>query len=209
MTPAAVALARPGSAPARRAGEVAFVHIDPRRVLAVDGDGTPGGPAFQAAIGALYPVAYALHFALRRRGITARVGPLEGLWWRPEDLPVGAVQPRQGDPGRWPWTLLIGVPVEATDAEVVAAIDAARAKRPSPALARLRVVTLFEGDCAEVVHLGPYSAEGPTIVRLHGAIEATGRIAHGRHHEIYLGDPRRSAPERLRTVIRQPVADLG
>lgn len=208
MTPTMVEPARADAASAPRTGEVQFVHIDPRRVLAVDGHGTPGGPAFQAAIGALYPVAYGLHFALRHRGINARVGPLEGLWWQPGDLPVGAVQPRQGDTGPWPWTLLIGVPVEATDAEVDAAIAAARAKRPSPALDRLRVVTLFEGDCAEVVHLGPYSAEGPTIARLHAAIEATGRAARGRHHEIYLGDPRRSAPERLRTVIRQPVADL-
>src|SRR5689334_12692606 len=138
MTATAADLARPGVASARRTGEVQFVHIDPRRVLAVDGDGTPGGPAFQAAIGALYPVAYGLHFALRHRGVNARVGPLEGLWWQPENLPVGAVQPRQGDTGPWRWTLLIGVPVEATDAEVDAAIAAARAKRPSPALDRPR-----------------------------------------------------------------------
>jgi len=187
---------------------VRFVHIAPRRLFAIDGTGVPGGPAFQDAIAALYPVAYALHFALRRRGVDARIGALEGLWWQPADLAPGTHQPRAADPGPWPWTLLIGVPVEATEAEVDAAIAAARRKHPTPALDRLRVLTYREGDCAEIIHLGPYSAEGPTIEHLHEAIRTADRVPCGRHHEIYLGDPRRSAPERLRTVIRQPVTRL-
>ena len=185
--------------------EVRFVHLDPRRILAVDGHGIPGGGEFQAALGALYPVAYTLHFALRRRGVDARVGPLEGLWWAPEDLTPGTVQPTADNPRPLGWTLLIGVPVEATEAEVRDAIAATRQKHWSAALETLRVTTLAEDDCAEVLYVGPYSAEGPTIARLHAEIEATSHVAHGRHHEIYLGDPRRSAPDRLRTIIRQPV----
>lgn len=201
-TPTAPRATREAPAPPT---EVRFVHLAPRRVFAVDGMGQPGGDEFQAALAALYPVAYALHFALRRRGLDARIGALEGLWWTPDDLHFGAVQPHPGDIGAWPWTLLIGVPVEATDAEIDAAIDAARRKRPSPALQHLRVATLDEGECAEVLHIGPYSAEEPTIERLHAAVRASGRVPHGRHHELYLGDPRRSAPQRLRTLIRQPV----
>jgi len=191
------------------ASVIRFVHIAPRRVFAIDGTGVAGGHEFQDAIGTLYSVAYPLHFCLRHRGIDARIGALEGLWWHPADLAPGACQPRPADHGPWPWTLLIGVPVEATDEEILAAVAAARRKRPSPSLARLRVATYREGNCAEVLHLGPYSAEGPTIERLHEAIRTTNRVPCGRHHEIYLGDPRRTAPERLRTVIRQPVARLA
>ncbi|HEX8026407.1 MAG TPA: GyrI-like domain-containing protein [Candidatus Limnocylindrales bacterium] len=198
-----VASAPPADAP------VQFVHIAPRRMLAVDGDGIPGGDEFQAALGALYPVAYGLHFALRSRGVDARVGALEGLWWQPADLAPGAVQPRPADAGPWPWTLLLPIPVEATETEVAGAVAGARRKHPSAALDRLRIELLCEGDCAEVLHRGAYSAEGPTIARLHAAIDAAGRVARGRHHEIYLGDPRRCAPERLRTVIRQPVARVA
>lgn len=185
--------------------EVRFVDIAPRRVLAVDGDGLPGGSEFQAAIQALYGVGYGLHFSLRRRGITARIGALEGLWWLAAELVPGSVQPGPRETAARPWTLLLEIPVQATDVDVREAIAATASKRPSPALARLRVLTLDEGDCAEIVHVGPYSAEKPTIERLHAAIDRAGLVPRGRHHEIYLGDPRRAAPERLRTLIRQPV----
>jgi hypothetical protein len=182
---------------------VRFVAVDVRRVIAVDGEGSPELPGFQAAIGTLFPVAYGLHFALKRRGIQAPVGALEGLWWTPEELDPGSLTPGLGDLTRWHWTLLIGIPDEATEAEVLAAIAEATRRRGSGN--GVRVVTLDEGRCAQVLHVGPYSAEAPTIERLHAAIAAAGLQPRGRHHEIYLGDPRRSAPQRLRTLIRQPV----
>jgi hypothetical protein len=191
------------------ADQVRFVEIGPMRALAVDGDGAPAEPAFQEAIGALYPVAYGLHFALKRRGVAAPVGALEGLWWAPDQLASGSVVPAAGQTPTWRWTLFIRVPDDAGDSEVSDAIGAAARKRPSPALGRLRVVAFEEGHSAQILHIGPYAAEQPTIERLHTAIAAAGLQPRGRHHEIYLGDPRRSAPERLRTIIRQPVAKVA
>jgi hypothetical protein len=212
MTPTATATRPLPSAGERRAepstsppGVVRFVKIDPRRVLAVDGTGRPGAPAFQAAIAALYGVAYVLHFILKRRGVNARVGPLEGLWWTPDEIPADATMPSADEVLDQPWTLLIGVPTEADEVEIVRALDDARRKRPSAELDRLRLRTFAEGRCAEILHVGPYSAEAPTIRSLHAAMHAAGFAPRGRHHEIYLGDPRRTAPERLRTLIRQPV----
>ena len=187
------------------ADRVRFLDVAPARVLAVDGEGAPADQAFQEAIGALYPVAYGLHFALKRRGIAAPVGALEGLWWTPEDLPVGSIVPSAGDAPTWRWTLFINVPDDATDAEIAQAIEAAARKRPAATLPRLQVMTVEEGPSAQILHIGPYADERPTIERLHAGIAATGLRPRGRHHEVYLGDPRRSAPERLRTLIRQPV----
>ena len=188
------------------ADEVAFLQVRDRRVLAIDGQGAPDSAEFPAAIGALYPVAYGLHFALKRRGIDGRVGPLEGLWWASDDLPPGATMPEAGATPGWSWTLLIGLPDGATGADVAEAIATAARKRPSAALDRLRVITLSERRVAQTLHVGPYALEAATIERLHRAIAAAGLRPVSRHHEIYLGDPRRAAPERLRTLIRQPVA---
>jgi len=186
--------------------DVRFVDIAPRRVLAVDGDGAPGADQFQAAIAALYSVGYALHFRLKQRGLTVRIGALEGLWWLPGELDPGTFQPSPRELAKRPWTLLLEIPSQATEDDLRETIVAAIRKRPAIAAARVHVMTLDEGDSAEIVHVGPYVAERPTIERLHEAIAGAGLVARGRHHEIYLGDPRRSAPERLRTLIRQPVA---
>jgi hypothetical protein len=198
--------------PARRddelhapADRVRFVDLEPRRIFAVDGEGSPAAPAFQEVIAAIYPVAYGLHFGLKRRGIEAHVGPLEGLWWTPDELSPGSLAPEPGDDRTWRWKLLIGIPDQASEVDVEEAIAAARRKRPSPSLDRIRVEQLVEGRSAQILHIGPYAAERPTIERLHAAIAAAGLRPRGRHHEIYVGDPRRSAPERLRTLIRQPV----
>jgi hypothetical protein len=103
------------------------------------------------------------------------------------------------------WTAILPLPAEASDDDVATASADLRRRRAPPALERLRVETLREGRCAEVLHIGPYDAERPTIERLHAAIAAAGHWPRGRHHEIYLGDPRRSAPQRLKTIIRQPI----
>jgi len=185
-------------------GTVRFLELPAHRFVMIDGEGRPGDATFAPRMPGLYATAYTLHFALKRRGVVARIGPLEGLWWPCEtgglqELVTGV------DQGDWHWTLLIGLPDEASAAEVETAVAAGRGKLVEPFAADLRVEALREGRAAQVVHVGPYDAEGPTIERLHAAIAAAGLRAHGPHHELYLGDPRRSAPARLRTLVRQPV----
>jgi hypothetical protein len=183
--------------------EVAFLDLPPLRILRVDGRGDPNvaGGEFQEAMAALFPLVYTLKFSLKReRGVDVRVGPIEALWWDTADGPA------PGSLGDQPWTLLIVVADAASDDDVRSAFAAVRAKRAPAALDRVRFEPFAEGRVAQVLHVGPYAAEAPTIARLHDAIAAAGLTPRGRHHEIYLGDPRRAAPERLRTILRQPVA---
>jgi hypothetical protein len=188
------------------AGVVRFLDLPVARAVMVDGDGRPGPDAFAPRLPALYTTAYRLRFGLKRRGVITKVGPLEGLWWTADgstDLDQVFADP--GDRPGWRWTLLILLPDEATDAEIDDAIAAGRAK-VSPAIAAgVRVESFDEGRVAQLLHLGSYAEERPSIERLHAAVEEAGLRLRGRHHEIYLGDPRTSAPERLRTILRHPV----
>ena len=181
------------------------VNVPPRRCLAVDGTGKPGGPEFQDAMGALYGAAFSLHFVLRDRGIDSHTGPSEGLWERRD----GTVEWSEGavafDPDAWRWTLLLPVPVEAGEHDIADALAAAHRRNRTPALDRVRVIDLVEGLVVEAMHVGPYASEPETIAAMHALADSERLIPAGAHHEIYLGDPRRTAPERLRTVLRQPV----
>jgi hypothetical protein len=193
-----------GAELAGKPGVVRFLDLAPIRAVMVDGEGSVGELAFAPVMPGLYGTAYGLRFALKRRGVPGRVGPLEGLYWTADgttdlDLVMGA------DRGNWRWTLLIALPAEVTGDEVTTVMEAARAKMPSDAAPRLRIGVLDEGGVAQLLHLGPYGAERQSIDRLHAAIAAAGLQPRGAHHEIYLGDPRRSAPERLRTILRHPV----
>jgi hypothetical protein len=110
-----------------------------------------------------------------------------------------------GDRSTWRWTLMIGLPDQASDAELSTALEAGRRKLVEPFASNLRTETFTEGRAAQLLHVGPYAAERQSIERLQAAIAASGFVATGRHHEIYLGDPRRAAPERLKTILRQPI----
>jgi hypothetical protein len=189
-----------------RAHRVRIVTIPDRSCLAIDGNGAPGGPGFEAAMGALYSTAYSLHFLLRDRGIEARIGPPEALWERRDGEGGWPEGEFAFDPASWRWTLFMGLPDEATDEDLNAALAVARRKRPSPALASLHQMTLGEGLVVEAMHVGPYDAEPETIAKMRELATAAGLKPRGPHHEIYLGDPRRADPQRLRTVLRQPVA---
>jgi hypothetical protein len=187
-----------------RPGEIRFLEAAAIRAVMIDGEGQAGEATFGARMPGLYATAYGLHFTLKRRGVARRVGMLEGLYWTSDgstdlDAILGP------DRGAWRWTLLISLPPEATDEELATAVAGGRAKMPAELAADLRIGTFEEGPVAQVLHLGPYAEERPTIERLHAAIAAAGLRPRGRHHELYLGDPRRSAPERLRTLLRQPV----
>jgi hypothetical protein len=189
-----------------RRGRIRFVDVPPRRCLAIEGEGPPGGAEFQVAVGALYSTIYPLHFLLRDHGATTRIGALEALWERQDGHSgwlAGEFAPF--DAASWRWTLLIEIPEEASDEDVASAMAVARRKHPGPALSRLVVMTVREGPAIEAMHVGPYATEPETLEQMAAMATEAGFEAHGAHHEIYLGDPRRSQPERLRTVLRQPL----
>ncbi len=170
----------------------------------MDGSGDPAGAEFQEAVPALYTFSYTAKFGLKRlAGLEYHVMPLEALWGM--DGPNGTYTFDPADRASWQWTAMIPQPGELTEEDVDRFVAEARRKREVPGLDRLRVERWREGPCAQVMHVGPYAAEPPTIARLHAFIGEQGYRSRGRHHEIYLGDPRRSAPERLRTIIRQPI----
>lgn len=187
-----------------RAGHARIVVVPERRCIAIDGEGEPGGPAFQEAMGALYGTAYTLHFMLRDRGVEAHVPPVEGLWTRREGEQDWAEGPVAFDPAAWRWTLLMPLPDEASEPEVEAARATAEARRTNGS-PRVEVRTIAEGVVVEAMHVGPYATEPATIAAMHELAASVGLSPHGAHHEIYLGDPHRSKPENLRTVLRQPV----
>lgn len=178
------------------------VDVPPLLVLAVDGTGTPDpatNPSYGDAVGTLYAVSYGLRAQAKAAGLEPWVVmPLEGLWWA--DDPSAFVADRRDE---WRWTMLIVQPGFATAERVAEAAAGAARKGRAPAAALLRLETLDEGACWHVLHRGPYADEGPTVAALHAAIGERG--LRGAHHEVYLSDPRRVSPERMRTIIRQPV----
>jgi hypothetical protein len=183
--------------------EPALVDVPELPFLMIDGHGDPNtAPGYTDAVQALYSLAYALRFALKRgpEALDAPVMPLEGLWWTPD---MADFTPE--DKSAWNWTMMILVPEQVTPDLVERARAGAIAKRPLETLGRVRLERFAEGRSAQVVHVGPYSAEGPTVQQLHRFIDEHGYRLAGTHHEVYLGDPRRAAPGRLRTILRQPV----
>ncbi|NUT35766.1 MAG: hypothetical protein HOV79_22150 [Hamadaea sp.] len=176
----------------------AVVDVPERPYLMVEGHGDPDGDVYKRAVEGLYAVAYAIRFARKAQGHVYSVMPLEGLWYA-EDRSVFA----GGDRARWQWTMMIRQPDEATADVVAAALDTARAKGRNVEGVGLR--TLHEGTSGQILHVGPYATEPETIGRLLAHLHANGYALAGEHHEIYLSDPRRSAPEKLRTIIRYPV----
>lgn len=185
------------------AKQCAIVQLPAMNFLMLDGAGDPNhAPAFQTAVETLYAVAYTLKFMLKRGadGIDYGVMPLEGLWWS-EEMATFSVE-RKSD---WLWTLLIMQPDFITGTQVEAAKVEAAKKKDLTALSQLRFEAYHEGLSAQIMHLGPFAAEGPTIATLHTFISNQGYQLRGKHHEIYLNDLRRTAPEKLKTVIRQPI----
>ena len=180
---------------AAKAGQVRFLDVPDAGYFLVEGTGQPGGDEFREAFGALYPVAYTVHFALKRRGVQAPVGGLEGLFWIGEPGPITPELFAGSDVSRlWTWRLMLPVPDEANDEEIAAAIAEVARKKAPPAITRLRVERLAEGPSAQILHVGPYATEPGTIERLHDGIAEAGLRPRGCHHEIYLSDPGRTAP---------------
>ena len=180
-----------------------IVSVPDRPYLMVDGEGDPNtSQAYQDALAALYPLAYGLRKAVKdATGEAYKVMPLEGLWWV-DDMTRFSLD----DKDSWHWTAMICLPNQVT-AEIVAEIIPTVTAKKKLAVGHLaRVEPYGDGTAAQVLHRGPYADEAPTIERLHRFIDESGYRFRGKHHEIYLTDPRKSAPANNRTIIRQPFA---
>ena len=182
--------------------KVEQVDVPEMNFIMIDGHGNPNtAQEYQDAVEALYGLAYTLKFKSKlelARDYT--VPPLEGLWWA-EDMNAFL----NADKDQWDWTMMIMVPDWITPEMIEAAKSELKAKKNPAALDKLYVQKYHEGLAAQITHIGPYSAEGPNIQKTHDFIAEQGFARSGKHHEIYLGDPRRTAPEKLRTVLRQPM----
>jgi hypothetical protein len=184
------------------AKEAALVSAWPLKYLMRNGAGDPNtNPEFPAAIEALYTASYTLKFMLKKeQGLDWVVPPLEGLWWM---LMADFDLDRRDD---WRWTLMIPQPEQVNKELLAAAVAAARRKKPLPALEKLYLEIYNEGQAAQILHVGPYAEEMPAVERLHAFITEQGYHLCCKHHEIYLSDPRRTAPEKLQTILRQPIS---
>ena len=188
-----------------KSGRIDRVTVPAMDFFAIDGQGAPGGAAYALAVSALYTLANSARFAGKAHGHDIKVAPLEGLWWA-DDMAAFT----QGHRDDWHWRMMIRASswLEAGFMEDLrAAALHKKAKQPElvAALKRVTLSPFDEGLCLQSLHLGPYADEGPLIARLHAEAEAQALALHGRHHEIYLSDPTRSAPENLKTLLRQPV----
>ena len=178
-----------------------LVTVDAAWFLRVEGTGHPSAPTFQGLVQALYTVAYSLKMQSKKAGRDYVISKLEGLW----HLEPGYFDFASAPHSAWHWTLLLRTPdfIGENDLDRVQAELAAKGK-PS-AVKKVGVMGFEEGQCAQMMHVGPYDREGPTLKALLGFIEEQKLTVVGRHHEIYLSDPNRTAPEKLRTIIRLPV----
>jgi hypothetical protein len=179
------------------------VDVPEMNFLMIDGTGDPNtAQEYKDAVEALYTVAYTLKFMVKRgeSALDYGVMPLEGLWWV-DDMDKFD----EASKDTWKWTSMIMQPKYIKKDMIDEAFDQVKKKKSLPALSKMRFISFYEGLATQIMYIGPYSAEGPTIKRLHDYLEKSGYKLTGKHHEIYLGDPRRSAPEKLKTIIRQPM----
>lgn len=187
-----------------RPGHHQVIDLPALQYLMIDGHGDPNtSPEYMAALEALYPLAYTLKFTSKRElDRDYVVPPLEGLWWA-EDMTVFT---SARDKSQWQWTLMMLVPEWIDPVMFAAAVDAVHAKSSPARLEDVRLETLTEGRCVQTLHVGPFDEEPRTLEPMHDEfIPQHGLAPTGQHHEIYLSDPRRTAPEKLRTILRQPV----
>lgn len=187
-----------------RRNEIRLVEVPPLRYLMVDGHGDPNSDAeYAEALEVLYPLAYTLKFTSKEDlGRDYVVPPLEGLWWAHDK----AAFTKSRDKSAWDWTMMLMTPPWLNAEHLAAARHTVAAKKPMLRVERVRVEVLDEGLCAQTLHVGSFEDEGPVLADLHGHfIPERGLVMTGRHHEIYLSDPRRTAPGKLQTILRQPV----
>jgi len=185
------------------ARQPAVVMVPTLNYLSLDGIGDPNtSTAYLEAVQALFSLAYTIKFFIKKssEAIDYAVMPLEGLWWM-DDMRRFSVDRKD----EWQWTMMIMQPAIVTKSVVETCRSQLAGKKDLAALAKVKFAAFKEGKAAQILHVGPFSEEGPTVSKLHGFIEASGLKLTGKHHEIYLSDKRRAAPAKWRTIIRQPV----
>lgn len=188
-------------------GMVRFIHVPEAAFFAIDGTEQPGSRVYMDAIDTIYRVAHRLQADLEKGGVHTRVGMLEGLYWLTPEEALDSEEParRADEDYPWRWRLLVAVPAEASEVAVEAAIREASDDGPLPSIDRLHVIRWEEGPAAQVLHVGPYMSETPSIRLLHKAISDAGYEAYGQHHEIYLNNPQEVGEENAQTVVRRPI----
>lgn len=189
-------------------GQFRVLDVPEMNYLMVHGHGDPNtSPEFPAALEALYPVAYKLKFASKNElGRDYVVPPLEALWWA-EDMTTFTTR---RDKSPWNWTVMLLVPEWLNHANVTAAMDIVKSKKPPARIDDVRYESLTEGLCVQTLHIGSFDEEGPVLDEMHQQFIPDNRLEMtGRHHEIYFSDFRKTAPEKLRTLLRQPVQKIS
>ena len=184
------------------AGRVpALVKVGPAKYLAISGRSEPGDAAYENAVGALYTVAFTLKMASKIAGNDFAVTKLEGLYWMNKGDPT----PTPGAKAIWNWQLMLRVPGFVTEKTRAAIVESLVAKGKPETVRSVKLVDITEGPCVQMLHVGPYTEEHESIHKMRTFATQLGKSFSGRHHEIYLSDPRRVAPEKLRTILRQPI----
>jgi len=170
--------------------------------LTIEGKGEPAGEVFTKAVEALYPLAYGVKNICKKQGKDFGVPKLEGLWWVESDRPSLEV-PRE----EWRWKLLIRMPDYVTSEIVEKAKEGVFKKKGIELIKKIKFEKIKEGKCVQILHLGPYSTEPESLVKMRKLMEQKNLVENGLHHEIYLSDPRKVAPEKMKTILRQPVKE--
>ena len=184
---------------------VVEVAVPTLNYLMIDGEGDPNtSQTYAEAVETLFMTSYTLKFMVKKGSLAIDYGvmPLEGLWWA-DDLSVFS----KGDKAKWKWTSMMMQPSFVTSEMVEQAIASVKKKKNPPALAKLRFMPFSEGRCAQIMHIGPFSEEGPTIEKVHRFIDSRSQRT-GKHHEIYLSDIRKADPAKWKTIIRQPMQGM-
>jgi hypothetical protein len=177
-----------------------LLEMPPAQYLSITGHGEAGGREFQTQVGAIYAVAFAVKMAAKAAGRDYVMSKMEGLWWgeNPEEVLLGQQR------SVWNWKLLIRTPDFVTEAEVTETIRKLAEKGKTAEVGQVRLEMLNEGRCVQMLHVGPYTAEAPALQAMRDFAVTQRLTLHGLHHEIYLSDPRRTAPAKLRTILRHP-----
>ncbi|HHZ99328.1 MAG TPA: hypothetical protein EYN68_07275 [Candidatus Marinimicrobia bacterium] len=184
--------------------KVVIVEVPSMNYFMVDGEGGPAAESYQQAIEALYGLSFTVKLNVKKGvGPDYTVMPLEGLWWAKDITAFSADRKDE-----WQWKMMIMQPDHVTAKHVNAATKQLREKKNPLALDKIRFESYHEGPSVQILHIGPYDDEGPTIAQMHKFIDENGYQLHMKHHEIYLSDPRRSKPEKLKTVLRQPITKI-
>ncbi|MEI7412245.1 GyrI-like domain-containing protein [Pectobacterium aroidearum] len=184
------------------AKEVVEVDVPDTNYLMIDGEGDPNSSQhYSDAIEALYAVSYAVKFMVKKGPLSVdySVMPLEALWWA-DDMSSFTTE----DKSNWKWTVMISQPSFVTRENIELAISEVKRKKNPVAISGMRLECLSEGKCAQIMHVGPFTEEGPAIEKVHKFIGLRGKCI-GKHHEIYLTDIRKAAPSKWKTIIRQPM----